>query len=639
MPGICGALSVTPRSDPDGLVAEMVRRMKHHPWYVEQQHATAAGDLTLGQVTLGHGNAVPQSGSNEDGSLLAVMEGELHNYDEERRRLEAAGHVFHSDSPAELLAHGFEQEGKAFFRRLNGLFAVALWDAGRRRLYLANDRFGIKALYYSQAAGKLLFASEVKALLADRHLPRAVDPRGAAQFFTYGHLFGEDTLHQGVRLLPAAGWLTYDAAEDRLTVERYWRFEPGAVAAPASEPEQLDRLADAFRRAVARRTGGDERLGLSLSGGLDARTILGVVAADRELTSVTLGIPGSIDHCVAAELARVAGRPHRNFVLDEQFLSRFEDHLRWMVHLTDGHYLSQCIVMPTLPVYRDLGIQVLLRGHAGELMHLDKAYNFSLDSEGLALRDSTALESWLWRRLQTYMLDELREPLFAPGFHCDAAELARASLRDCLAETDEVTPPAQRVSHLFLAQRVRRETALSMLEFGSLVSIRLPYLDNDLVDALLAAPAALKWGDRIQAHILRRHQPAFLRVVNTNTGARMGAGPLARFAAKVRLKVLAKLGVAGYQPYERLGLWLRQELRPLVERLLLDPRCLDRGVFNPSAVQAVVRRHLAGQANHTYLLMAMLIFEQGQREFVDDERVGAGAADPVGVPVALNGPG
>ena len=126
-------------------------------------------------------------------------------------------------------------------------------------------------------------------------------------------------------------------------------------------------------------------------------------------------------------------------------------------------------------------------------------------------------------------------------------------------------------------------------------------------------------GTSIQTHILRRRRPDFLNVVNANTGARMGAGRLAQSASKLRMKVLAKLGVRGYQPYERLGLWLREDLRQLVERLLLSERSLERGVFDPPAVKAVVDGHLNHGRNHTYLLLAMMTFELGQRMFVDGE--------------------
>jgi hypothetical protein len=142
------------------------------------------------------------------------------------------------------------------------------------------------------------------------------------------------------------------------------------------------------------------------------------------------------------------------------------------------------------------------------------------------------------------------------------------------------------VWRLFLNMRLRRETAQSLVKFGSVVETRLPYLDNELVEALLEAPPALKLNETIQTHILRRRRPAFLEVVNVNTGARMTAGSLKRLLGRARQKVLAKLGVKGYLPYERLGLWLRRELKPLV--------------------RTVGERHDSGQANHTFLILALL---------------------------------
>ncbi|MBI3408468.1 MAG: hypothetical protein HY040_08955 [Planctomycetes bacterium] len=619
MPGICGVVSKAPLEDLAGVLGDMMHRMKHHAWYVEHQHVSSNQDLALGRVSLGFVNNAAQPASNEDESLRAVMEGEIYNYEEERRVLTAAGHVFRSDSHAELLLHGFEHEGSAFFRRLHGMFAAAIWDARNGRLILTNDRFGMKPLYYSELPGKLVFASEIKAILVDSAVSRRPNGRGLAQFFVFGQMLGEDTLLEAVRLLPAAGWLTYDARDGRLTLDRYWRFEPGTRPSAVSETDLLDQIDEAFRQAVDRRVQGTARLGLSLSGGLDARTILALVAPERPLTTVTLGVQGSLDHKSAAELARLANRPHHRYVLSTDFLGHFEDHLQRMVHLTDGQYLSQCIVMPTLPMYRELGIEVLLRGHAGELMHMHKAYSFSLDGAAMALSDGAALEAWLAHRLRAHMLDDAAEPLFAPPYHAQVEGLARQSLLTSLGDSTGIDPPVQRVWHLFVTERLRRETALSMLKFGSVVETRLPYLDNDLVDLLLSTPPHLKLSERIQTHILHRHMPAFLKVANANTGTRLGAGRFARSFAEVRLKVLAKLGVPGYQPYEKLGLWLRRELRPLVERLLLSPRCLERGIFEPKAVQGVVQRHLNNQANHTFLLLALMIFETGQREFIDNE--------------------
>lgn len=623
MPGIAGSAGTTCDA---AVLPRMLDRMRHHPWYARDEWAD--GDAALGRVGLGFGPAAPQPAASEDGSVRVVLEGEIYEADELRNELRAKGHVFQGAGPAELLLHGWEQDGVAFLRRLNGCFAAAIWNAAAGTLTLVNDRFGLRPLYYAQSAGRLLFGSEIKALLADDGLSRATDPRGLAQFFTFGHFLNDTTSFAAARLLPAASVLTYRVAADRVELTRYARLGESWGTGSANPTEALDRIDAALTRSVARCTSGTANLGLSLSGGLDARTLLGLIAPEQPVTTVCLGMEGSIDVKCAGEMARLTNRPFHTLTLDSQFLADFERHMRDVVHLTDGQYLCQCIVMPTLPLYRRLGIEVLVRGHAGELMHMTKAYNFSLDGEAMAVTGAT-VESWLWRRLQAHMLDGVEGTLFTPAFGADLSGLARESLRDSVRESAGIEPAVHRIWHAFLAQRIRRETGLSMAEFGSVVETRLPYLDAELVDALMAAPPDLKLGETIQTHVLRKHQPAFLNVVNANTGARMGASAGAKSLGRLKLKVLAKLGVKGYQPYERLGLWLRRELRPLVEGLLLDDRCLSRGVFNPETTRAVVANHVANRRNHTFLVLAMMMFELGQREFVDGDAY-ADEAAPVG---------
>jgi asparagine synthase (glutamine-hydrolysing) len=617
MPGIFGVACTTPGTRNTALFAEMASRMGRYPWYRESRHIEEGAGVAMGRMSLGFVNAAEQPAANLERSLLAVMDGEIYDYDDQRRALEACGHVFRGDSQAELLLQGYKTRGKEFLAGLHGKFVAALWDKTKRRLILTNDRFGMRPLYYAKLRGRLLWASEIKALLADAAVCRQGHLRGIAQFFTFGQLLGEDTLLKGVRLLPAAGWLIYDLGNDRLKLDRYWRLTELKGYNGGTEAAILEHIEAAFAKAVDRCTAGTDRLGLSLSGGLDSRTILAAVPADRPIRTVSMGVAGSMDHRGAEEMARLLCRQHHCCVLGDGFLARFADYLKQMVHLTDGHYLSQCVIMPTLPVYRDLGIQVLLRGHAGELMHMRKAYNFSLDQQAFSIRDDAGLEGWLHGHLQTYMLDGIEGSLFAPAHRREMAGLALESLRACLRESQGIGPPLQRIWHLFISQRLRRETALSMVKFGSLVETRLPYLDNELVDALLAAPPEMKLGEGIQAHILHCRAPAFLRVPNSNTGTRVGAGPVARALGKARLKILAKLRVRGYQPYERLGLWLRRELRPLVCDLLLNELCLERGLFDPNTVKTIVENHLSGRRNHTFLLMALMIFELGQREFID----------------------
>jgi asparagine synthase (glutamine-hydrolysing) len=642
MPGIVGVVGRPDAGCSPALLRAMLRAIKNHVWYQEDQYSDVAAGIGFGRSTLGFVNKGKQPVHNEDHSLLAIMEGEIHDYEEQRRALVATGHIFWTDSHAELLVHGFESKGKSYFRELNGTFVAAIWDSANRRLMLVNDRFGMKPLYYVQLPSRLLFASEIKALLIDPEVPRSPNLRGIAQFFAFGQLLGEDTLVDRIRHFPGAGLLIYDVPTEALTLETYWQMEATRVSKHGTATETLDRIDSAFQRAVDRRVASTSRLGLSLSGGLDSRSILAVLDRGTPITTVSMGVEGSMDHTSARHMADLFGCEHHCFYLTTQFLADFEKHLRWLVHVTDGHYQSQCVSVPTLSIYRELGIEVLLRGHAGELLHMNKAYNYSLDQSVLGIQDEHHLEEWLYQHLRAFVSAPDAGPLFAKT-HSGMEALARESLAACFPESAAIEPLANRVWHLFLTQRLRRETALSMVEFGSLVETRLPFLDNDLIDVLFKVGPEIKLGERIQAHILRRHLPAFLKVVNVNTGAPVGAGPLRRLAAKAKVKVLARLGVRGYQPYERLGRWLREELRPFVSCLLLSERCLDRGVLDAGTIRAVVDGHLSGKRNYTFLLMAMLIFELGQREFCDGDGytvlTNAAGVDASAVPSAASNAG
>lgn len=608
-----------PADDLGRVIAAMQERMMTAPWQVLGRWVGGGegAGVGLGSVALkATAERHPRLAVDPGGQQVLVLDGELLETSRLAAELAAGGESPRADDHAGLLLEGCQREGAAFLRRVHGSFSAAWWDGSRGRLTLMTDRFGTRPVYYQvpQAqAGGLRFASGLAAVVEPAQRV-AIHPRGLAQFFTFGHYLRDDTSIAGIAVLPAAAWCVLDVKRASWTRSTYWSLKEAASSAPARREELLEGIEAALAAAVDRCTQAAEGLGLSLSGGLDARTILGLVDTGRTpLTAVCLGMPGSLDHRASRQLAQLAGCPLHLCMLDADFLSRFGQHMQQMVALTDGQYLSQCIVMPTLPVYRELGIRSLLRGHAGELMHLTKAYNYSLDEAGLAIATDAQLRSWLLARLQAYLLDGVARPLFRGDLDGAMAGLAAESLDEDLAEVAELGPPRERIGLLFLMQRVRRETTLSLLKFRSVVEPRLPYLDAELVGRVLAAPLTMRLDEEVQTWILRRRRPAFLRVVNSNTGAPLGAGRWRRKLASVWMRGMAKLGVPGYQPYERLGLWLRRELAPLVRQVLLDVQTLDRGVYDPDGVRAVVRGHLEQGRNHTFLLLALMIFELGLR--------------------------
>jgi asparagine synthase (glutamine-hydrolysing) len=428
-------------------------------------------------------------------------------------------------------------------------------------------------------------------------------------------------MYRNIQVLPAGSLLEFERHAGKVTVRSYMASRR-QLERPKGREDWLEAIRTATVAAVRRCSRGTEGLGLALSGGLDARTILGLIDhRDVDLKTICLGMPGSLDLRCAEAMANRLGCRHHNHLLGDGFLQQFPQHLERMVALTGGQYLSQCIVMPTLPIYRQQGIRVLLRGHAGELMHMEKAYAYSLDREALQLKTMAQAHDWLFSRLQAYMLDGVEGQLFR-GPYARAMETApRLAFDEAFATIPALEDPRQAIWHCFVSQRLRRETTLSLGKFASVCDVRVPMLDRDLIDLLLAAPVELKRDETIQRYILQRCRPELLSVINANVGTPMTAGPLRRRAGALKLRACAKLGLPGYQPYERMGLWLRRELRGIVHELLLDPRCLDRGVFQPDTVRGVIEAHESKRANHTFLLLAMMIFEVAQRQFADRSAV------------------
>jgi asparagine synthetase B (glutamine-hydrolysing) len=575
----------------------MVQRLRHFPWH----HCTR---LELQGVGFGAASLEPPGGSApvalaSDHSMAIVFDGEIY-----RPRLGGP------DQAGRLLAQ-LRKEGPEVLSRAHGSFACAVWDLETRKLSLATDRYGTRSLYWTRSGGRFLFASEPGALLKVAGVSPEWDEEGLAQFLCFGHYLGDATLYRHIRLVPRAAWLIFDPADGSVvTVEHP---PEGSASSPPASDEEWRALVDSRTTAAveaACQEGG--RLGLSLSGGLDARTILGLVPADTRVTCVSLGIPGSIDHRAASKLASLAGQPHHPVTLGGNFLERFEQLLREVVDLTDGQYLDQGIVLTTLPTYRELGIQTLLRGHAGELMHMNKAYAFSIDHEGLNLTSHGALVDWLWRHLTNYMIGEVDAGVFSSGFTGRMREMARAALERQAAVWEHVAPAPQRIWRLFVAERLRRETAPSLHLFRNYVETRVPFLDPELVSMLGQAPVHLKVGDGLQAYILKRHRPEFCTVVNANTGAPMSAPAWQVQLSHLRMRVLARMGAAGYQPYERLGLWLARDLRPLVHRLLFSERFLSRGLFDKHGMSQILQQHESRRRNHTYLIMALMVLELSQ---------------------------
>ncbi len=312
--------------------------------------------------------------SNEDGSLRVVFNGEIYNHAEIRRELEKlGGHQWRTDhSDTEVILHGFEQWGIEFLERLRGMFAIALWDARRRELWLIRDRVGIKPLYYSIHSGKLAFASEIKALLEDPEQKRAVDEDAFFHYLSFLVTPAPDTLFAGIKKLPAGSWMRMREG-GQIHCERYW--DPLAKAQPRpniTEEEASEELMVRLRDAVRLRKESDVPVGVFLSGGIDSstNTVLFSEGETKPVETFTVGYDREYQSYTnelqyARQIAGKVGARHHEVIIRQQDALDFVPR---MVELQDEPIADPVCI----PVYfvsklaRDRGVIVCQVGEGAD---------------------------------------------------------------------------------------------------------------------------------------------------------------------------------------------------------------------------------------------------------------------------------
>ncbi len=329
---MCGIVGIADArlsaSEASSVIARMTDTLRHRGPDGLGQEVFADGStiVAFGQTRLAIidcSSAGRQPLCNEDGNVWITFNGEIFNFQDLRPELERRGHRFKSSSDTEVLVHLYEEEGLDFVKRLNGMFAFALYDRRRRRLVLARDSVGIKPLYYHVGAeGRLLFGSEIKALLVTGLLPRTMNQQAVHDYFTYLYVPCPDTMFEGVKQVPPGHLLVGDLEAGTWQLERYWKLRRMEDVERAPVEELRDRARALLSKAVRRQLVSDVPLGLFLSGGVDSPVVAGlareVASSVRTYTVVFRGDDLAFydEREAAAAVSRHLGTTHEELEVD-----------------------------------------------------------------------------------------------------------------------------------------------------------------------------------------------------------------------------------------------------------------------------------------------------------------------------------
>jgi asparagine synthase (glutamine-hydrolysing) len=597
MCGICGATGAHTQAEVEAMNARMHHRgPDDEGTYLDPEAGVALGARRLSIIDLEGGH---QPLSNEDGTVWAVLNGEIYNHPELRRALKGRGHRLATRTDTEVLVHLWEDHRDALVHALEGMYAFAIWDTRDRTLFLARDRFGEKPLFYDERDGDLVFASELTALLAAGRTPVALDPATIDSFFVFGYVPNPTSVVSGVRQLPPASTLTWrPGGETR--VREYWSPPMSAAETTLTPTQAADEVEGLLDRSVRSRMIADVPLGVLLSGGVDS-TLIAVIAArasSEPIKTFTVGYDvGEVNEFAAARtVARQLGSDHHEVIIPTAEVLR---DVTGMIGRLDQPIADPALVaMRAVATFARRHVTVAIGGEgADELFGGYPRYRWLARAQRLerALPPAVAaasagtvrgtLSSPRARRLADVLApaDQLER-------HLDWVTADRRRIRGtvyggALREHAESSRPLQSLRRLYraagngdVAGRFMRldqqhwlpDDVLAKADRASMqtsLEVRTPYLTPALAEFAASAPTALHLrggGKHLLRRVLRGHIPRAL-----------AARPKTAFRVPV-------------------SEWLRGPLLPEITSLVDGGRLVEEGWIDREAVCRLVREHAAG---------------------------------------------
>jgi asparagine synthase (glutamine-hydrolysing) len=572
---------------------------------------------------------------NEDKTVWIVFNGEIYNFPELRSELERRGHRFYTHTDTEVIVHLYEDLGADCVHKLRGMFAFAIYDERHRRLLLARDRLGKKPLHYAFTQGRLLFGSEIKTILAAAPELTDIDLDGLLQFFSLRYIPDPYTAFARIRKLPPGHLL--ELADGRISVRQYWDLPPYGTHEPLSEEECLEELEQRLAEAVRIRLISDVPLGALLSGGTDSSTVVALMAraSSKPVKTFSIGFRhedfNETNH--ARLVAKRFGTDHHELIVEPNVGKTLDV----LTHSLEEPFADSSM-LPTYHVacLARQHVAVALSGDAGDELFAGydryqinlrrRAFDFIPAWAGRWYREHLYSRlphavpgrrfafnvSLPWRERYLDSLSYLQpaerdKSLFSADFRrsVENREDPLDLLRACFDKAPTNDPLSQLLyldTKTYLAADIL--TKVDRMSMATSLEVRVPILDHVFVEWVTGLPARWKMRDGKEKYIFKK------------LAERVG----------VPREVL-------YRPILGFSLplvhWMRDELKEDLPRLLLEPRTLQRGYFNPGAIRQLLKEHQRGWRNHSGRIWQLLIFELWHRNFLEAPRASERLARPV----------
>lgn len=563
--------------------------------------------------------------SNEDGSVWVVFNGEIYNFGALRHRLEATGHRFRTQSDTETIVHLYEDEGLDCFSHLNGMFAIAIWDANHRRLVLGRDRLGQKPLVYRLESQRLLFASELKSILQVPGVPRELDRGAIDEYLTYQYVPHPNTIFRGIRKLPPAHRAVYQDGE--LAITPYWRPDFN-IQRPMTEAEACEQLRETLTSAVKLRMQSEVPLGAFLSGGVDSSLITALMQqhSTEPIKTFSIGFPirEYDESSYARSVASHLGTDHQAFQVTPDGVAVLPK-LVW--HFDEPFGDSSAIPTWYVSQMTRRHVTVALTGDGGDELFIGypryRAVGWAAGIDRVApLKSFLGSRFWQWIPAPSKQKSRLRQ---AKRF---SEALGMSPLRrylDWISIFNEARR-AELYTDDFLASLPNSDPASFLSTAYARAQRRDPITAIALTDLVTYLPCDLmtKVDIASMAHSLECRQP-FLDYRVVELAAAMPLSLKYRWGQGKRIlrRAFGDLLPAGIWRRKKMGFgvpldhWFRAELKELTNDVLLDGTARNRGFFRPETVEALVRQHQCGEFDHAYRLWSLLVFELWMRQWVD----------------------